>query len=296
MACPSTSCSVRNCMTAPAIPMATPAGRDWPDNDVRFGRFASVAAQLAAGTLDKNWAADLVHANDWQAALVPAYLAWSAVRIPTILTIHNLAYQGLFAEGIAAADRRARRFLPYRRPRILRQAILPQGRHRLRLPPDHRQRDLCQGDHHAGTRLRARGPASPPLRRRTTDRDIERHRRELGSARLRPARAAVRRGRLGGQAGELRLRPPAIWSGAVARSDLRPGRPSGSPERHRPRAVGRGRDHRCRRADHRDRQRRARKSSRPWSTRIAADRMRSASPSVSTTARRGGFSPAAILR
>ena len=80
----------------PGNPYGDISGRDWPDNDVRFGRFASAAAQLAAGTLDKNWAADLVHANDWQAALVPAYLAWSAVKIPTILTIHNLAYQGLF--------------------------------------------------------------------------------------------------------------------------------------------------------------------------------------------------------
>jgi glycogen synthase len=80
----------------PGNPYGDTSGRDWPDNDVRFGRFASAAAQLAAGTLDKNWAADLVHANDWQAALVPAYLAWNAVEIPTILTIHNLAYQGLF--------------------------------------------------------------------------------------------------------------------------------------------------------------------------------------------------------
>jgi starch synthase len=80
----------------PGNPYGDPSGRDWPDNDVRFGRFASAAAQLAAGTLDKNWAADLVHANDWQAALVPAYLAWNAVNIPSILTIHNLAYQGLF--------------------------------------------------------------------------------------------------------------------------------------------------------------------------------------------------------
>eukprot|EP01035_Chromulina_nebulosa_P037918 gene37918-51203_t len=71
-------------------------GQDWPDNDVRFGRFASAAALLAAGKLDKNWSADLVHANDWPSALVPAYLAWNQIRIPTILTIHNLAYQGLF--------------------------------------------------------------------------------------------------------------------------------------------------------------------------------------------------------
>jgi starch synthase len=82
----------------PGNPYGDTAGKDWPDNDIRFARFASVAAQLAAGTLDKNWAADLVHANDWQAALVPAYLAWHKVGIPTILTIHNLAYQGLFAK------------------------------------------------------------------------------------------------------------------------------------------------------------------------------------------------------
>src|SRR6201995_619897 len=80
----------------PGNPYGDEQGRDWPDNDIRFARLASAAAELAAGSLDKNWAADLVHANDWQAALVPAYLAWSGARIPSILTIHNLAYQGLF--------------------------------------------------------------------------------------------------------------------------------------------------------------------------------------------------------
>jgi starch synthase len=87
----------------PGNPYGDTAGRDWPDNDVRFGRFASAAAQLAGGTLDKNWAADLVHANDWQAALVPAYLAWNEVRIPTILTIHNLAYrrQRFYVDAVA---------------------------------------------------------------------------------------------------------------------------------------------------------------------------------------------------
>src|SRR5256886_8406468 len=80
----------------PGNPYGDESGRDWPDNDVRFGRFAAAAAELAAGSLDKNWAADLVHVNDWQAALTPAYLAWSGRKIPSILTIHNLAYQGLF--------------------------------------------------------------------------------------------------------------------------------------------------------------------------------------------------------
>ncbi len=80
----------------PGNPYGDEQGRDWPDNDIRFARLASAGAELAAGSLDKNWAADLVHANDWQAALVPAYLAWRGSRIPSILTIHNLAYQGLF--------------------------------------------------------------------------------------------------------------------------------------------------------------------------------------------------------
>jgi len=80
----------------PGNPYGDESGRDWPDNDIRFGRLASAAAELAMGNLDKNWAADLVHANDWQAALVPAYLAWMGAKLPSILTIHNLAYQGIF--------------------------------------------------------------------------------------------------------------------------------------------------------------------------------------------------------
>jgi starch synthase len=80
----------------PGNPYGDEQGRDWPDNDIRFARLASAAAELARGRLDSNWAAHLVHANDWQAALTPAYLAWSGTRLPSVLTIHNLAYQGLF--------------------------------------------------------------------------------------------------------------------------------------------------------------------------------------------------------
>lgn len=80
----------------PGNPYGDEAGRDWRDNDIRFARLAAAAAELAMGKLDKNWAADLVHANDWQAALVPAYLAWMGAKIPSVLTIHNLAYQGIF--------------------------------------------------------------------------------------------------------------------------------------------------------------------------------------------------------
>ena len=54
-----------------------------------------------------DWAAstgqpyDVVHAHDWQAGLVPVLLeraasTQSAARTPTVFTIHNLAYQGVF--------------------------------------------------------------------------------------------------------------------------------------------------------------------------------------------------------
>src|SRR5258705_8979609 len=76
----------------PGNPYGDAAGRDWPDNDVRFGRFASPAAQLAAGFLDKNWAADLVYANDWPAAVVPAHLARKPRQISALLTLPNPAY------------------------------------------------------------------------------------------------------------------------------------------------------------------------------------------------------------
>ena len=77
-------------------PYCDESGEDWRDNDLRFARLAAAAAQLAAGRLDPEWRADLIHVNDWQSALVPAYLAWNRIPLPTILTIHNLAYQGLF--------------------------------------------------------------------------------------------------------------------------------------------------------------------------------------------------------
>src|SRR5262245_19348002 len=70
---------------------------DWSDNDVRFARLGLAAAELAAGDVDAGWAADVLHVNDWPAAMAPAYVAWRGQRIPSILTIHNLAYQGLFS-------------------------------------------------------------------------------------------------------------------------------------------------------------------------------------------------------
>ncbi|MDQ4136634.1 MAG: glycogen synthase GlgA, partial [Pseudomonadota bacterium] len=77
-------------------PYGNAAGLDWADNDIRFGRLALAAADLACGTGNPIWKPDLLHLNDWPSGLASAYLSWRGIRTPSILTIHNLAYQGLF--------------------------------------------------------------------------------------------------------------------------------------------------------------------------------------------------------
>ncbi|MGE4064211.1 MAG: glycogen synthase GlgA [Rhodospirillaceae bacterium] len=83
----------------PGTPYGDESAKDWADNDVRFARLALAAADFATGARNgapASWCADVVHVNDWASALTPAYLAWRGQRVPSILTIHNLAYQGLF--------------------------------------------------------------------------------------------------------------------------------------------------------------------------------------------------------
>ncbi|PZX17536.1 starch synthase [Palleronia aestuarii] len=75
-----------------------PDGTDWPDNPQRFAALARAGAEIARGLLP-GWAPDLVHCHDWQAGLVPYYLKKSGIDVASILTIHNIAFQGL-----AAAD------------------------------------------------------------------------------------------------------------------------------------------------------------------------------------------------
>jgi starch synthase len=77
-------------------PYNTAQGGDFPDSDIRFARLSLAAADMAGGLGDPDWAPDLVHANDWPAALAPAYLYWRDVRKGSLLTVHNLAHQGVF--------------------------------------------------------------------------------------------------------------------------------------------------------------------------------------------------------
>jgi starch synthase len=77
-------------------PYCTPDGRDWPDNHLRFARLGLAAADIAAGRAGLDWTPDIVHVNDWPGGLAPAYMRWDGTPIPTVLTIHNIAYQGNF--------------------------------------------------------------------------------------------------------------------------------------------------------------------------------------------------------
>jgi len=74
-------------------------GKDYVDNCERFVFFCR-AVMEAIRLLDLEL--DVIHANDWQTGLVPAYLKieYQGVpryeRVATLFTIHNMAYQGQF--------------------------------------------------------------------------------------------------------------------------------------------------------------------------------------------------------
>ncbi len=74
-------------------------GKDYIDNCERFVFFARAVLE-SVRLLDLD--VDIVHANDWQTGLVPAYLKLEYARAPryerisSLFTIHNMAYQGQF--------------------------------------------------------------------------------------------------------------------------------------------------------------------------------------------------------
>ncbi len=76
---------------------------DYPDNAFRFAFLARASLELVSRSFDK---VDVVHAHDWQAGLAPVYLKRHYANhpvlggVPAVLTIHNLAYQGLFPADV----------------------------------------------------------------------------------------------------------------------------------------------------------------------------------------------------
>jgi len=73
-------------------------GVDFPDNHIRFAILSKAALEISR----RLFPTDILHCHDWQSSLVPAYLkdprlvdpGWVGIR--TLLTIHNMGYQGVF--------------------------------------------------------------------------------------------------------------------------------------------------------------------------------------------------------
>jgi starch synthase len=79
------------------------ASTDYPDNGLRFAFFARAALEYFRS---RGQRPDVVHAHDWQTGLVPVYLKTHYAtdpflgRVPSVFTIHNLAYQGNFSADV----------------------------------------------------------------------------------------------------------------------------------------------------------------------------------------------------
>ena len=109
-----------------------PNGSDYDDNCERFVFFnRAVLESIRALRLDP----DIIHCNDWQTGLIPVYLktlvstaSRELARPGTLLTIHNLAYLGLFPQSGHGADRAGLASLQLAAARVPRHALLHEGR------------------------------------------------------------------------------------------------------------------------------------------------------------------------
>ncbi|MCX7272691.1 MAG: glycogen synthase GlgA [Burkholderiales bacterium] len=96
----------------PGGPYQAADGSEWGDNLQRFALLGWMAAHLAAGELDTSWTPDVVHAHDWHAAMACAYMAaHPGTTARSVFTVHNLAFQGLFAQADFGELGLAARFL-----------------------------------------------------------------------------------------------------------------------------------------------------------------------------------------
>src|SRR5690606_8971606 len=81
-------------------PYTDATGKDYPDNWRRFAALSRAGAEIARGLL-ADWRPDIVHAHDWQAAMTAVYLRYTGLQhIPSLVTVHNLAFQGQFGADI----------------------------------------------------------------------------------------------------------------------------------------------------------------------------------------------------
>lgn len=86
-------------------PYADANGLEWEDNPVRFGVLSKVASVLSSLQTPLNdWQPDIVHCNDWQSGLTPAYMKLvDDSPAKSIMSLHNMAFQGCYpAEWVSA--------------------------------------------------------------------------------------------------------------------------------------------------------------------------------------------------
>jgi starch synthase len=88
----------------PGNPYLDASGRDHPDNLRRFGLLSRVAALLSAQGSPLAWRPQVLHCNDWQTALAPAFLHFlhAGQGAASLVTIHNLAFHGVFGHEALA--------------------------------------------------------------------------------------------------------------------------------------------------------------------------------------------------
>jgi len=71
-------------------------------DDRDAGRFIRLAEAAVALPTALDWRPDVLHCHDWHAALVPVTQGAQALAepVPTVLTLHNIGYQGLFGDSV----------------------------------------------------------------------------------------------------------------------------------------------------------------------------------------------------
>jgi len=79
-------------------PYADANGLEWQDNPIRFGVLSKVAAILASDHSPiPGWRPNIVHCNDWQTGLTPAYMKLTEhSKAKSIISLHNMAFQGCY--------------------------------------------------------------------------------------------------------------------------------------------------------------------------------------------------------
>ena len=90
----------------PGTPYLDAGGADFPDNPQRFAALSFAAFEVARGAIP-GWQPEIVHCHDWQAGLTPYYLRDDGVG--SVLTIHNIAFQGVAPAYLIDALRLDRR-------------------------------------------------------------------------------------------------------------------------------------------------------------------------------------------